>query len=116
MSVISRFSRLMSSSTIAISLSRRSGSRLGRAATSIAERSEVSGFLSSCATSAAKLSMVSMRCHSASVIERSASFRSPISSPRLPRSGISGRLSRASRTSSAARASRTIGWVMVPAR
>ena len=30
--------------------------------------------------------------------------------------GISGRLSRASRTSSAARANRTIGWVMVPAR
>src|SRR5260221_730167 len=54
MSEISRFSRSMSWTTIAISLARCSGSRVGRAATSIADRREVRGFLSWCATSAAR--------------------------------------------------------------
>src|ERR1700732_4748094 len=63
-------------------------------AVSTALRSELSGFLISCATSAAKLSMALILCHKASVISRSEPERSPISSPRPVKSGISSRARR----------------------
>ena len=60
MSLMSRSSRRTSCCMISISRSR-DGSLLTRGSVSTALRSEVSGFFSSCATSAAKLSMASMR-------------------------------------------------------
>ena len=99
-----------------IAISRRcfAGSSI-RATVSTALRSEVSGFLISCATSAAKLSIALIRCHSASVISRSEPERSPISSPRPVKSGISMRAPRP-RARSAAAASRRIGRAIVLAR
>jgi hypothetical protein len=60
MSEISRSRRLTSCWMMALSRSR-SSARLARGSVSTAERSEVSGFFSSCATSAAKRSIASMR-------------------------------------------------------
>ena len=70
---------------------------------------ELSGFFTSCATSAAKRSMASMRTQSASVISRSAAERRPISSFRAVKSGISTLRPPPARTRSAARASRRTG-------
>ena len=86
-----------------------------RATVSTALRSEDSGFLISCATSAAKLSIALMRSHSASVISRSAPASSPISSLRPVSSGISMRPPRP-RARCAAAASRRIGRAIVLAR
>ncbi len=80
MSVISRSSRITSSSTIASSALLLG--ILDARRVSIALWIEVSGFLISCATSAAKCSIASMRAHSAPVISRKAPESSPISSPR----------------------------------
>ena len=86
-----------------------------RATVSTALRSEESGFLISCATSAAKLSIALIRSHSASVISRSAPASSPISSLRPVISGISMRPPRP-RARCAAAASRRIGRAIVLAR
>ncbi len=75
----------------------------------MAERIEVSGLRISCATSAAKLSMASMRVDRASVIASSERVRSPSSSSRLAKSGKEMARARAWRTRSAALASRSTG-------
>ena len=88
MSLIRRSSRWTSSRMIAIRLRCWLGS-VTRATVSTALRSEVSGFLISWATSAAKCSIASMRAHKAPVIARRSRLSSPISSPRAEKSGIS---------------------------
>ena len=87
MSLISLSRRLMSSWIMAISLRCCSGS-FSRAVVSTALLRDVRGFLISCATSAAKLSMASIRIHRALVIADRLSARSPISSFLPAKSGI----------------------------
>ena len=87
MSLISRSRRCTSSRMMLISFFCCIGSSM-RAAVSTALLSDVSGFLISCDTSAAKRSIASMRRHNASVMSLSAPDRSPISSRRRGKSGM----------------------------
>ena len=75
MSVISRSSRLRSAFRMALRRSAWGDPGGANSSVSTAERSEVSGFFSSCATSAAKRSMASMRADCASVIASSERVR-----------------------------------------
>ena len=115
MSLISRSRRCTSSRMIDMSFFCCSGSTT-RETVSTALRKEVRGFLISCATSAAKPSMASSRDQSASVISLSAPERSPISSWRLVKSGISKRRPLPYRTRTAAKARRRIGRARVLAK
>ena len=101
MSVTRRSSRCTSCLRMATSRSRALAS-VTRSSVSMAERMEVSGFLISWATSAAKVSMASIRSDRVSVISSSERERSPISSLRLDRSGSEIALARDSVTRSAA--------------
>ena len=114
MSVISRDSRSTSSRMIASRRCCLTGSSI-LTAVSTALRSDDSGFLISCATSEAKLSIALIRSDSAWVISRNERDKSPISSPRWVKSGMSIRPPRP-RARSAAAASRRIGRAIVPAR
>ena len=105
MSVIRRSMRFTSLRTISIMRARES-SLSARVSISTALLSEVRGFFSSCATSAAKRSIASMRSYSARVMADRLSARSPISSRRSSILGIVPRPEWPLRTSSAARASR----------
>ncbi len=88
-----------------------------RRSVSMALRIEVSGFLISCATSAANRSIASIRVHSAVALSDSACASSPISSrrPSRRRETLPAR-PRPSRMSCAARARRSSGRAMVRER
>ena len=101
----------MSFLRIAISRSRAAGS-LTRSRVSTAERSEVSGFLISWATSAANRSMASIRSDRDWVMSSSETVRSPISSSRCASCGSEIARARDIRTRSAARASIRTGWAI----
>ena len=81
-----------------------------------AERSEASGFLSSWVTSAAKASILSIRCRSDWLMSDTARASRPISSLREGRRGTLTSRARPSRTRCAASASRRSGRTMVRAR
>ena len=87
-SVIRRSSRLTSEVMTCLRRVAASGS-FTRSSVSTAERMEVSGFFSSCATSAANCSLASIRSSSASVMLWIEVARSPISSVRCVSTGTS---------------------------
>jgi len=114
-SVTRRSMRRTSWAAMPTSWARRSGSST-RGRVSMALRKDASGFLISCATSAAKLSTASMRWRSAPVMSETARASRPISSLRWGRRGTSTSRSRPCFTRTAARASRRSGVTMVRAK
>ena len=108
MSVTSRSNRVMSWCRILSSRSRAACS-VTSGKVSTAERMEVRGLRISCATSAAKRSMASIRSDRVSVMLSSERARSPSSSSRRATSGREMERARDRRTRSAAEASRSTG-------
>src|SRR5579862_2044962 len=111
MSVIRRSSRPTSCFRIACSRSRPAPSPTS-SSVSTADRIEVSGLRISCATSAAKRSIASIRSESVWVMSSSERARSPSSSLRSAMSGRAMARARFSRTLSAAADSRRTGWAI----
>ncbi len=107
-SVTSRSSRVTSCCRMAINRSRAVLSDT-RGRVSTAERIEVRGLRISCATSAAKRSMASIRSDRVTVMASSERVRSPSSSSRRARSGREMARARDRRTRSAAEARRSTG-------
>ena len=87
-----------------------------RSAPSSADRKDASGFLISCATSAANASVASIRCRSAMLMSDSARASMPISSRREGRRGTVTSCARPSRTLTAARDRCRSGRTMVRPR
>ena len=115
MSPISRSIRAISSRMTLVSLARSCGSST-RSSPSTAERSEASGFLSSWLTSAAKASILSIRCLSDWLMSETARASIPISSIRSGKRGTFTSRDRPRRTRCAAIASRLSGRTIVRAR